>query len=234
ASGVELLAVQLPGRGSRSREPFLPSAQAAAKEILPVVTPLLQSGVPYAVLSHSLGVWISFELLRAVRHVGLPLPRAWCLSAMPYPDVPYCRRPWRQQRTLGAADFQEEVRGWGVNDVVFSSDMWPLYEPILRADFTVFDEYELQPDEPYKYDVLADEDVNEPPPMEPFGFPIAAFWGTQDRRIKRELVAPWARYTRGSFQLIEINGNHLWPINHHGAKAMWLSRVVEVLKRAVN
>ncbi|GIL69908.1 hypothetical protein Vretifemale_675, partial [Volvox reticuliferus] len=181
--GVELLAVQLPGRGSRSREPFLTSAQAAANEILPVVTPLLQSGVPYAVLSHSFGVWISFELLRAVRRVGLPLPRVWCLSAMPYPDVPHGRRPWRQQRTLDDADFKDEVRGWDVNEVVFTPDMWPLYEPILRADFTIFDEYELQPDEPYKYDALADMDVNEPPPLEPFIFPIAAFWGTHDRCV---------------------------------------------------
>ncbi|GIM09650.1 hypothetical protein Vretimale_13491, partial [Volvox reticuliferus] len=99
------------------RDP-LPSAQAAAKEILPVVTPLLQSGVPYAVLSHSFGVWISFELLRAVRRVGPPMPRVWCLSAMPHPDVPHGRRPWRQQRTLGDADFKDEVRGWDVNEVV--------------------------------------------------------------------------------------------------------------------
>ncbi|EFJ44187.1 hypothetical protein VOLCADRAFT_118842 [Volvox carteri f. nagariensis] len=236
SSDVEMLAVQMPGRGSRAREPFITTAQAAARELLPVVQPLLESGVPYAVLSHSFGTWICFELLRAVRRAGLPLPRIWCLSAMPYPDVPYSLRPWRQQRALGDADFQEEVRGWDVNEVVFTPDMWQLYEPILRADCTVFDEYELQPDDPYKYDArqAADADsVAGLAPLEPFDFPIEAFWGNTDRRVRSELVAPWARYTRAGFRLTEVAGNHLWPINNREAKTAWLNQVVQAMNQAV-
>lgn len=36
---------------------------------------------------------------------------------------------------------QEECRGWDVNEVVFSGAMWGTYQPLLRADFTLFDEY---------------------------------------------------------------------------------------------
>ena len=71
-----------------------------------MVAPSLVSGVPYVVLSHSYGTWVCFELLRAVRRAGLPPPRAWCLSAMPHPALPHGARPWRQQRSLGDADFQ--------------------------------------------------------------------------------------------------------------------------------
>ncbi|GLC55787.1 hypothetical protein PLESTB_001028800 [Pleodorina starrii] len=235
---VELLAVQMPGRGSRAREPFITNAQAAAQALLPVVTPLLESsaGVSYAVLSHSFGCWVAFELLRAVRAAGLPQPRVWCLSAMPYPDVPYDKRPWRRQRTLDDTDFKEEMRGWDVNEVVFTRDMWQLYEPILRADCTVFDEYELQPDASYDRAVRqasGGNTVEGPPPLEPFDFPISAFWGNQDRRISRGLVAPWARYTRGGFTLREIAGNHLWPINNRQAKATWLTELVSALETAL-
>ena len=37
---------------------------------------------------------------------------------------------------------QDECREWDISEVVFSPTMWPTYEPLLRADFTLFDEYE--------------------------------------------------------------------------------------------
>ena len=39
---------------------------------------------------------------------------------------------------------QEECRSWDVNEVIFSQAMWPVYQPLMRADFTLFDEYEYQ------------------------------------------------------------------------------------------
>ena len=39
---------------------------------------------------------------------------------------------------------QEECRGWDVNEVVFGPAMWPTYHSLMRADFTLFDEYKFQ------------------------------------------------------------------------------------------
>jgi surfactin synthase thioesterase subunit len=39
---------------------------------------------------------------------------------------------------------QEECRGWDVNEVVFSPGLWPTYHALMRADFTLFDEYEFK------------------------------------------------------------------------------------------
>lgn len=55
--GAECLAVQLPGRGMRAKEPFLPSLQEAARQLLPVVASLLQD-TPYIVCSP--GFLVSF------------------------------------------------------------------------------------------------------------------------------------------------------------------------------
>lgn len=38
---------------------------------------------------------------------------------------------------------QEECRGWDVNEVVFTPALWPTYQSLMRADFTLFDEYEF-------------------------------------------------------------------------------------------
>jgi surfactin synthase thioesterase subunit len=31
-----------------------------------------------------------------------------------------------------------------VNEIVFSKAMWSTYQPLMRADFTLFDEYKFQ------------------------------------------------------------------------------------------
>lgn len=38
---------------------------------------------------------------------------------------------------------QEECREWDVNEVVFSAALWPTYHALMRADFTLFDEYDF-------------------------------------------------------------------------------------------
>lgn len=42
--------------------------------------------------------------------------------------------------------FQEECRAWDVNEVVFLPAMWSAFEPLMRADFTLFDQYRFQHD----------------------------------------------------------------------------------------
>ncbi|KAG2437450.1 hypothetical protein HXX76_006100 [Chlamydomonas incerta] len=233
--GVELLAVQLPGRAARLAEPFLDTAQDCASQLLSVLAPLLaQRHVPYAVVSHSLGCWLAYELLRAARAAGLPRAAAWCLSAMPAPDLPAAQRPWRQQRSLGTHEFQEEVRGWDVNEVVFTPDMWKMYEPILRADFKLFDEYQAQPGcsggGGGGGGVAGGAAGHAAAAAAPFdGLPITAFFGTLDRRVTPALMAGWARVTSGPFQLLPVEGNHLWPLNDRDAKAAWLEAVVAAL-----
>lgn len=36
---------------------------------------------------------------------------------------------------------QVECREWDVNEVVFSPGMWGTYQPLMRADFCLFDQY---------------------------------------------------------------------------------------------
>ena len=41
-------------------------------------------------------------------------------------------------------EMQDECRDWDVNEVVFSLSMWPVYQPLMRADFTLFDQYSFE------------------------------------------------------------------------------------------
>lgn len=116
----------------------------------------------------------------------------------------------------------------------------------MRADFTLFDEY--------------DHTHTTAPP---FAFPLTAFWGTSDRRIKQRMVqvcgrvggamlwllavcsppdvhSPpvppcslpatqgWSRFTTSAFELHQVEGHHLWPLEK-GSKAAWLAVIAEQL-----
>ncbi|KAL3140709.1 hypothetical protein ABBQ32_005265 [Trebouxia sp. C0010 RCD-2024] len=207
--GAECLAVQLPGRGMRAKEPFLPSMQEAVRQLLPVLASRLQD-TPYVVIAHSMGAWTAYEFLLHARANGLAMPVKAFLSAMPHPDIPVEQRPWRQQARLDEAQFQAECKGWDVSSVVFSPALWPTYQAIMRADFKLFDEYEHTP------------------PGEPFAFPISTFHGTRDRRVTRAMVEGWQRLTTGSFSCAAVEGTHLWPLDKT-AKTVWLQAIVAQL-----
>ena len=66
------------------------------------------------------------------------------LSAFAPPSLPVAERPWKVNRGMPDAGFMEECVGWDVNDVVFKEPMWSQYSPMMRADFSLFDEYEYR------------------------------------------------------------------------------------------
>ena len=238
SNDAELLAVQLPGRAARAKEPPFLSARDAARALMPVVARRLfapsthepfsanddatndadsdsiERVVPWIVVGHSVGSWCAFEFVRLARSLGFPPPALACLSGFPAPDVPTRERPWTPNKGLDDAAFKDECRGWGVDEAVFAPHAWRVFEPTLRADFTLFDAYT------YEMDVRGTEsdsedrktrraaEDSEGDSADPADdrrsedvrrvFPrLLTLRGTRDERVTRELVSGWARFTRG-------------------------------------
>lgn len=218
---VQVMAPQYPGRAMRLKEERITTAKGMAEALFDVLAPSLldahKAGTPWVLLAHSVGTWISYEFLMLCKARGVPLPERAFVSAMPSPDIPMGSRPWRQQKGLNEEEFKDECREWDISEVVFSAAMWPMYQPLLRADFTMFDEYP--------------EDPGRNASWPAFDFPIQAFWGTKDRRVCEEMVMGWSNVTSGDFRIEEVHGNHLWPLDA-AAKKTWLARVVDLLSSA--
>jgi medium-chain acyl-[acyl-carrier-protein] hydrolase len=212
----------------RLSEPRAASAAALAAALLPAVASRLYDA-PYAIVAHSVGTWVAYEFLRAAAAAGVPPPAVFVLSAMPAPGLPLAERPWRPQRALDEAAFIEECRGWDISEVVFSPAMWPAYQPLLRADFSLFDEY---PERAGGNGEDDDNDDGDNGDSAPFPFPLVAFWGARDRRVTEAHVRGWARLAGGRFSAEAVDGNHLWPLER-GAKAAWLARVAAELGAAL-
>lgn len=209
---VEMLAVQLPGRSARKEEPFFKTAQEAAAATLKMIAPFIID-TPFCVIGHSLGTWLSFELLSLMREEGLPMPAQVFLSAFASPSLPEAERPWKVNRGMPDAGFMEECVGWDVNDVVFKEPMWSQYSPMMRADFSLFDEYE--------YRRAGDA---------PFDFPITTFFARDDKKIKELMVQGWKHFTTQAFECIQIDGHHLYVMGineQKDAKIAWYTHITE-------
>ena len=60
--------------------------------------------------------------------------------------------------------------------------------------------------------------------LEPFHFPITAFFGLQDKRCDEMKVYQWRFFTKAKFELVEVGGNHLFPLDKDCKKVwqMWI------------
>ena len=198
-NGGELMACELPGREGRRNEPRSRTLKPYCEALLPILGPLLQEDVPYVVVGHSMGTWMSYEFCRLVCEKGFPLPKMLCISGFPSPSWPEAKRPWSKNAPMADPAFQDEARGWNVNEIVFQPANWKTFAPMMRDDFACFDEY-----------------VYTPPPAHlkkgEFPFPITARYFKDDKRCKKEHLSSWIDLTseKASFSCTEFEGNHLF------------------------
>ena len=76
---VELVLVQLPGRGSRMTEPLHQTMESIMSELLEHASYI--TSLPYILFGHSLGGKIAYELACRLRALTLPLPKYLIASA---------------------------------------------------------------------------------------------------------------------------------------------------------
>lgn len=97
--------------------------------------------------------------------------------------------------------------------------MWSAYVALMRADFTLFDEYAFR-----RHGEA------------PFAFPLTLFFATRDRKVTRPLVEQWAAFTTGAFAVHPIQGHHLFILatgDQRAAKEAWLGQIVDGLSQAI-
>ncbi|MFJ8888907.1 thioesterase II family protein [Streptomyces sp. NPDC102402] len=85
AVGVEVLAVQYPGRQERRAEPFVETVDALVEAVLPELREW--TGRPFALFGHSLGATLAYETARRLTELGEE-PAHLFLSGRRAPTVP--------------------------------------------------------------------------------------------------------------------------------------------------
>ncbi|KAK5214208.1 hypothetical protein LTR41_000400 [Exophiala xenobiotica] len=182
--GVDAIAVQLPGRETRADEAVLTNMSEIVSGILGEMETSV--GTPDIFWGHSFGGIIAFEVLKALRRQGKPLPRLLVTGTI----APHLIRLWQKRDVLlriMAEDYSPDYL-LAVSRYVDNADFVRSILPLMRRDTPLLLGYQIEEEE-----IL---DV-----------PITAFAARQDDMVYPDEVAAWKTYTK-EFKLVEVDGDH--------------------------
>jgi len=188
---VEVVPIELPGRGAHSQGPLIDRMDAMVERLMPAVEPLLDK--PFAIFGHSMGALIGFELSRALKAAGRRCPLHLFASGMRPPH----RKGQYQIHTLPDHQLIEALRSLNgtPDEIMGDSSLVEFYLPLLRADLRLAETYRYAPGCPLDH-------------------PITVFSGIGDITTPINHQGDWQQHTRSGCTVRLLDGDHFF-IQHH-------------------
>ncbi len=186
---VELVGVQLPGRGSRVNEtPY--RSMSALIEVLAQQLEALDDGTPFVFFGHSLGGLVAFELARHLHAHGRALPGRLIASGC---DAPRFRSPVRALHELEGDAFLEALAQYNGTppELLAHRELIALVSPAIRADFFMAAHYNYRE-----------------APLLPL--PIDVFAGREDADSNLDELGAWQHETGTACTLRWFDGDHFF------------------------
>ncbi|HEY0827752.1 MAG TPA: thioesterase domain-containing protein [Bacilli bacterium] len=139
---IELVPVELAGRGSRVHEPCSESLRKVVNDVFPHVWHHLD-GTPYALFGHGMGCLIVYELAHRILRLKGGNPACLIFSGHRPPHI----RNKRWIHTLPDNEFQKEILSLGgrSKELFENQVMTGFFSRILRADFGAAEKYRYLP-----------------------------------------------------------------------------------------
>jgi acyl transferase domain-containing protein len=183
---VEVLGIQLPGRGARWHEPTFtrmgPLVDAIVAEI--------DFRGPFAFFGHSLGAMVAYEVARKLRDTGRPQPDRIFASACPAPHLPRIDEPIHELPDHELAALINEEYNSLPAEIIENPDVLQMVLPAHRSDFELVETYEFRAGAPLDR-------------------PLTVIGGNEDELTESELAA-WGQLTVGPWELELMPGGHFY------------------------
>jgi medium-chain acyl-[acyl-carrier-protein] hydrolase len=185
---VELIAVELPGRGRRIAEPPFRRLTPLLEALIPAMVPLMD--MKFAFFGHSMGATIAFEFARELRRRNLRQPEQIFVSGTQAPQIPNTNPI---SYNLPDDEFRAELarlQGTPI-EILESAELMKLMMPMLRADFELVETYEYEDEAPLHC-------------------PIAVYGGIEDLEVPHERLSEWKHQTDAQFSMKVLPGDHFF------------------------
>jgi len=191
---LQVRPVELPGRGARMGEPLQTDMQALARQL--AAEQRLAASAPYALLGHSLGALLAFELAHELQALGCAPPLALfaCGTAAPTRREDYEGKNWRDPKRDDELISELRELNGTPEEVLGNAELMSLTLPILRADFLLCGRYAYR----------------QRPALQ---CPLHVLGGEDDRASEEQLLA-WRKETLGDFSLDIFPGSHFFIHEH--------------------
>ncbi|HEY9629844.1 MAG TPA: alpha/beta fold hydrolase [Coleofasciculaceae cyanobacterium] len=203
---VEVYSVELPGHGTRLMEPAFDRMQPLIHALKAALSPSLTQ--PFAFFGHSMGALISYELGQALRQNHDLCPTHLFISGHRAPHIPDQDLPIH---ALPQAEFLDTLRRYnGTPEIILqNAELMELLLPTLRADFALVETYTHM----HQF---------------PLDCPITVFGGLQDWKTSINDLEAWRGYTRATFSLQMLPGDHFFI---HSRQALLLQALNAAISR---
>jgi surfactin synthase thioesterase subunit len=187
APGIEVLAVQYPGREDRTAEPCVTDIADLADQIHAALGPSLPER--FAFFGHSMGAILAFEVARRIARQAGRGPAHLFVSGRAAPP----RNLRRNLHQAGTPALIAELRSYGATDprILDDSEVLELIMPAVLADYTASETYRFAPGAPLSCD-------------------ITAMTGDHDWMVTAGDAAGWSAHTTGAFDLQVYPGGHFY------------------------
>ena len=185
---IEVLAIQLPGRGPRLREPALTSIPSIVGALAVALAEEFQGS--YAFFGYSMGAIVAFELTRLVVNERLVPPRLLVVAAHPAPSPAVTRT---EVHKLPDDQLLEQLQVFGAIPDQFDGavELQSLLLPIMRADLRAIETYAYRRADPLRV-------------------PILAIGGTEDSQASEADIRAWGENTTEAFRAVMLKGPHFF------------------------
>jgi medium-chain acyl-[acyl-carrier-protein] hydrolase len=201
---IELVPLQLPGRGTRAYEPPFVSMDLLVDSLEATIASCFDK--PFMLFGHSMGAAISFELAHRLSSEQRE-PSHLFLSGRAAPQV---SRHDSFTFNLPEPEFLEEIRRLKgtPSEVLADKELLAFILPILRADFELIQKYAYVP-------------------KSMLTCPTTVFGGLSDDNVSCEDLWAWRHQFSGSFRMQMFPGDHFFL---HDKKHLIINSIVEQLK----
>ena len=194
---TEVMAFQLPGRENRSEEVPYKDMDQLVVAMAEAIQPYLDK--PFALIGHSFGGVIGYELLRYLHQTQGVQPEYLTVTGTIAPQL---TAGWKRTEAISktARRSYSEEKIMGVLNYIDDADFLRSILPVMRGDMPLIMSYRYQP-------------------RTQVDFPIIAFAAHQDEVVSIEQVGAWKEQTAQGFSLEVVDGDH-WFLSRNKERVL--------------
>jgi len=190
---LNVITLEYPGRSTRMKEPLPGNINELTDDLFNQVKQHVGNGT-YAIYGHSLGGLMGYLLTKKLLENGMPMPTNLFITGTTGPSS--LSRTEKKRHLLDQQDFIAEIRDLGgmPDEILNSEELLYFFEPILRSDFKV--------SENYIYEESA-----------PLNIPFTVITGTEEE-MDIEDIRLWQKETTHVVDFKRMPGKHFFILKH--------------------
>jgi medium-chain acyl-[acyl-carrier-protein] hydrolase len=187
---IEIVPIELAGRGIRGKEPFFASLDEAAEDVYARIKEAAD-GSPFAIFGHSMGALLTYEVMHKMQDRGDEMPVYAFLSGR---NAPHVEVENKMIHLLPDDLFIQEIARIGGTPKEFfeQKQLLDMFIPILKADYKMIETHPFVP-KAEKLDVE-----------------IAVLGGTEDEDVKVEDLGKWGDLVKRNCSVYVFEGGHFF------------------------